>query len=555
MSTRRKSVRGLRLALLLGVLFLPATAIPAAETTVYVNKHFEVRDRDQPVKYIFNSDTRIARVTGSLSTNTRVQRLRLRPGWNSAALAVTALNALGQLTNSQPATLSSVFQWDQPAQSWRSVQPNETLSAGTVLWLHAITNATIALTGTYSDPTNRTIASGSTFLPNTGLEATSLLGLSSNVALSTFEASEQQWFLRQPVLPHADPGFPNFIVPGSAVFAWADAPAELEIPDAALRIRYYHQDHLESASTITDAAGSLVVETAYYPFGPPRNEHRLRQIENGAYRFTQKERDAESGLAYFHSRFLSSSLARFIRVDTLAYNMPAGWLGQPQKLNTYSYVGNNPLKFVDPTGMDGEKPNSSKPKNQVLVMYGEDQYTEFHKGTGQSRAFYEQSLKATYSEEAGNNANVVVKRLALKRKEDLAGVFKGGAYDVIVYNGHGGSAKKEIYPGGGVAITPDDMHEALSEAKLSPKKVFLYGCNTEKSGFVRVLSELRPNTEVTGSGNRIGQEWKWDGGPGGTRRNFRIVEDRDHNITYKGGKETLNVRKRDDPTKAELPRP
>jgi hypothetical protein len=55
---------------------LPALAV---ETTLYVGKHFEVRDHDQPTKYVFNGNTRIARITGSLSTNTRIQRFRLYP--------------------------------------------------------------------------------------------------------------------------------------------------------------------------------------------------------------------------------------------------------------------------------------------------------------------------------------------------------------------------------------------------------------------------------------------------------------------------------------------
>ena len=40
-------------------------------TTVYINKYFEIRNHDQPVKYIWNGDTRIARSSRSLSSNER----------------------------------------------------------------------------------------------------------------------------------------------------------------------------------------------------------------------------------------------------------------------------------------------------------------------------------------------------------------------------------------------------------------------------------------------------------------------------------------------------
>ena len=52
----------------LTVLF--AVTALGAETTIYVNKHFEVRDHDQPTKYVFHGNTRVAHITGSLSTNT-----------------------------------------------------------------------------------------------------------------------------------------------------------------------------------------------------------------------------------------------------------------------------------------------------------------------------------------------------------------------------------------------------------------------------------------------------------------------------------------------------
>jgi RHS repeat-associated protein len=64
-------------------------------------------------------------------------------------------------------------------------------------------------------------------------------------------------------------------------------------------------------------------------------------------KFTQKERDSESGLDYFGARYYSSAQGRFTSVD------PAdGEKSVPQSWNRYAYVLNNPLKYTDP---DGEK--------------------------------------------------------------------------------------------------------------------------------------------------------------------------------------------------------
>ena len=76
--------------------WMPGPRLPSL-TTLYINKYFEVREHDAPTKYVWNGNTRVARVTGSLNTNVRVQRLRLWPGWNLVSLAVTATNTLQQL--------------------------------------------------------------------------------------------------------------------------------------------------------------------------------------------------------------------------------------------------------------------------------------------------------------------------------------------------------------------------------------------------------------------------------------------------------------------------
>ena len=68
------------------------------------------------------------------------------------------------------------------------------------------------------------------------------------------------------------------------------------------------------------------------------------------YRFTVKERDAESGNDYFGARYYASSMGRMMSPD------PSGIAAvdptNPQSWNMYSYALNNPLILVDPTGLD-----------------------------------------------------------------------------------------------------------------------------------------------------------------------------------------------------------
>ena len=348
--------------MLLVWLATPVTFPVLADTTIYVGKHFEVRDHDQPTKYVFNGDSRVARITGSLSSNTRVQRLRLGYGWNLRALALTAPDALHQFTNSQPAILGSqsIFQWSALSLSWLPVPPDQSLAAGTILWMHATTNTTLAVTGTYADPTNQPVAVGGSFVPGSGLEALSLPTL--NLTLWHHDAASQTWQLRASPVPSPEVANPQVLAPGEAIFINAGAPAELESPEAALRVRYYHQDHLGSSSAITDAAGALVEETSFYPFGTPRSEHRLRPIEE-SYKFTQKERDRESHLHYFEARYLAGNLSRFITLDRkfanpdlLSKEELESFLTTPQKINVYSYTVGNPVRYVDSDGADISTP-------------------------------------------------------------------------------------------------------------------------------------------------------------------------------------------------------
>jgi len=72
-------------------------------------------------------------------------------------------------------------------------------------------------------------------------------------------------------------------------------------------------------------------------------------------RSTGKERDAESGNDYFGARYYSSAMGRFMSPDWTAKEegddpVPYANLDDPQSLNLYSYVRNNPLTRVDADG-------------------------------------------------------------------------------------------------------------------------------------------------------------------------------------------------------------
>ena len=69
-------------------------------------------------------------------------------------------------------------------------------------------------------------------------------------------------------------------------------------------------------------------------------------------RSTGKERDSETGLDYFGARYFSGAQGRFTSPDWAATPeaVPYATLADPQTLNLYGYVRNNPLKSTDPTG-------------------------------------------------------------------------------------------------------------------------------------------------------------------------------------------------------------
>jgi len=112
---------------------------------------------------------------------------------------------------------------------------------------------------------------------------------------------------------------------------------------APLGVKFYHGDHLGSRSVVTDTDGLEVDHIDYKPFGEI-NRHDAVASEEGNH-FTDQYRDDETELYYYGARYYNPKIGRFITADWV---VPGP--GNPQALNRYDYVFNNPLNLVDPSG-------------------------------------------------------------------------------------------------------------------------------------------------------------------------------------------------------------
>ena len=130
-----------------------------------------------------------------------------------------------------------------------------------MLRLYAATNTTLALSGSYHDPTDRPIASGGSFQPGAGLEALTLPLQDASFAFWNYDSPAQTWQIHSPPMPELAAEFPDMVAPGGAIFVNSASSATLAVPDVSMRIRYYHQDHLGSSSVITDSTGCLEKDT------------------------------------------------------------------------------------------------------------------------------------------------------------------------------------------------------------------------------------------------------------------------------------------------------
>ncbi|MCL4394288.1 MAG: hypothetical protein M1482_05700, partial [Chloroflexi bacterium] len=132
-----------------------------------------------------------------------------------------------------------------------------------------------------------------------------------------------------------------FEVTGSSTTKYYYFGAQRVAMRNAQGVTYLHGDNLGSTSV---TSGAVASSQTYFAFGGVRTTTGNVPTDFG---FTGQRFDSDAGLMYYVARYYDPAIGRFTQPDTLIPD-----LYDPQSLNRYTYVRNNPVRNTDPTGHD-----------------------------------------------------------------------------------------------------------------------------------------------------------------------------------------------------------
>jgi len=178
---------------------------------------------------------------------------------------------------------------------------------------------------------------------------------------------------------------------------------------------YLLTDHLGSVDVVLDEQGNVVERRDYLPYGQKRAVHEELNAPDTTQGFTGKELDDETGLNYYGARYYDPVTGRFIQMDPLLLGIDQmsqaqrnAFLSNPQNLNAYAYVQNNPVNYTDPTGMWGVAAGLGGKSHQYITSNAIANSSAVLSEQGQNMLVYSSSVWAdliVYIFEDKNNYN------------------------------------------------------------------------------------------------------------------------------------------------------
>ncbi|GGG05912.1 hypothetical protein GCM10010912_58210 [Paenibacillus albidus] len=208
---------------------------------------------------------------------------------------------------------------------------------------------------------------------------------------------------------------------------------------------YYLYNGHGDVVQIVDTSGNIVNNYAYDEWGNITSQ--TEGISN-PFKYTGEIYDEETGLYYLRARYYDPSIGRFLNEDTYE-----GQIDNPLSLNLYTYVENNPLTHVDPSGHYTE--NQVDAMITIARKYGEKSqvYWDIRSDLGEQKPIQYLSKSqrnqwlylfemATSSESTDGQASWAKSQLMEIYGEDQA--IKDTAFSMVIGMTGGGGKNKPL---------------------------------------------------------------------------------------------------------------
>lgn len=229
-------------------------------------------------------------------------------------------------------------------------------------------------------------------------------------------------------------------------------------PDGSLK--FYHGDHLQSSTVVTDAGQAVIRRVAYKPYGEERG------MAGGSftprYQFNFKEKEA-TGFYDYGARLYNPVTGRWLSADA---SLRDG-------LNRYAYVVNNPLRFVDPTGHQQQEGVWARYFDNISANH----YRYFEPGRKPGKGWEVVPQNHTYIDALGQ----------------ITTLYRSGTFSVI--------PAAPLIPKPAPYTKPASFFAGFLQALSAPHDMFAWalGIETHNMKVLRQASEANPKTAFAGN--------------------------------------------------------